>query len=151
MARSEDEARPRSAGAVQLRFEIGAYSPKTMPMARLARYLDNLATVLGEIRSVHLVSVDEGSTVPVLAVDPEAYGKVRQRAAEVHNKEAPPGVLKASRAIEADLAAENARHADVIDHQGTLEPCFEASVSRWRIRRPVSSPAPPSRSSPRSP
>ena len=81
---------------MQLRFEIGAYSPKTMPMARLARYLDNLATVLGETRSVHLVSVDEGSTVPVLAVDPEAYGKVRQRAAEVHNKEAPPGVLKAS-------------------------------------------------------
>ena len=119
MARSEDEARPRNAGAVQLRFEIGAYSPTTMPMARLARYLDNLATVLGETRSVHLVSVDEGSTVPVLAVDPEAYGKVRQRTEEVRNREAPPAVLKASRAIEADLAADNARYADVVDHHGT--------------------------------
>ena len=75
---------------MQLRFEIGAYSPTTMPMARLARYLDNLATVLGETRSVHLVSVDEGSTVPVLAVDPEAYSKVRQRTDEVRNQEAPP-------------------------------------------------------------
>ena len=119
MARSEDEARPRDARAVQLRFEIGAYSPTTMPMVRLARYLDHLATVLGETRSVHLVSVDEGSTVPVLAVDPEAYGKVRQRAAEVRNKEASPAVLKASRAIETDLATDNARYADVVDDHGT--------------------------------
>lgn len=119
MARSEDEARrPQSARAVRLRFKIGAYSPTTMPMARLARYLDNLATVLGETRSVHLVSVDEGSTVPVLSVDAEAYGKVRQRADEVRRQEAPPAVLKASRAIEADLAADNARYADVVDHHG---------------------------------
>ena len=74
MARSEDE-RSRLTGnrPVQLRFKIGAYSPATMPMARLARYLDNLATVLGEPSSVHLVSVEDGSTVPVVAVAREAY------------------------------------------------------------------------------
>ena len=79
MARSGDERRRlNGARAVELRFKINAYSPTTMPMVRLARYLDNLATVLGETNSVHLVSVEEGSTVPVLTVDWEAYPKLRQ-------------------------------------------------------------------------
>ena len=119
MARSEDERRRlKKARAVQLRFEIGAYSPTTMPLARLARYLDNLATVLGESNCVHLVSVEEGSTVPILTVDWEAYPKLRQRANEVRNREGAAHVLKARRAIEDDLAADNARYADLVDEHG---------------------------------
>lgn len=119
MARSEDERRRgRGARAVRLRFEIGAYSPTSMPMARLARYLEHLATVLGEASSVHLVSVEEGSTVPILAVEWEAYPKLRQRANEVRNREGAAHVLKARRAIEDDLAADNADYADLVDEHG---------------------------------
>ena len=118
MARTEQDRRGAEARLVELRFTISAYSPATMPMARLARYLDNLATVLGETHSVHLVSVEEGSTVPVLAVEWEAYRKVRQRANEVRNQEGSAHVLKARRAIEDDLAADNARFADLVDEHG---------------------------------
>ena len=119
MARSGDERRRlNGARAVELRFKINAYSPTTMPMVRLARYLDNLATVLGETNSVHLVSVEEGSTVPVLTVDWEAYPKLRQRTNEVRNREGSTYVLKARRAIEDDLAADNAESAELVDEQG---------------------------------
>ena len=130
MARSEDERRRLDGTrAVQLRFEIGAYSPTTMPLARLARYLDNLATVLGETHSAHLVRVDGGSTVPVLAVEWKAYRQVRQRATEVHNHQGSAHVLKAKRAIEEDLATDNARHADLVDEDGARILRF-ASASR---------------------
>ena len=119
MARSIDERRHlNGARAVALRFKINAYSPTTMPMARLARYLDNLATVLGETNSVHLVSIEEGSTVPVLKIDWEAYPKLRHRANEVRNREGSAHVLKARRAIEDDLAADNAESAELVDEQG---------------------------------
>lgn len=119
MARSRDERRRvKGARAVELRFKINAYSPTTMPMVRLARYLDNLATVLGETNSVHLLSVEEGSTIPVLTVDWEAYPKLRQRANEVRNREGSTHVLKARRAIENDLAADNAESAELVDEQG---------------------------------
>ena len=120
MARSEDErGRLTEARAVELRFKIDAYSAATMPMARLARYLDNLATVLGETNSVHLVSVEAESTVPVLTVEREAYAKVRQRATEVRNQDGPAHVQKARRAIEDDLAADNAAQAELVDEDGT--------------------------------
>ena len=119
MARSEDERRRlKGVRAVKLRFKISAYSPATMPMARLARYLDNLATVLGETKSVHLVGVEDGSTIPVLAVEYEAYRKVRQRASEVRNCEGSEYVLKARRAIEDDLAADDAEYAELVDEEG---------------------------------
>ena len=119
MARSIDERRHlNGARAVALRFKINAYSPTTMPMARLARYLDNLATVLGETNSVHLVSIEEGSTVPVLKIDWEAYPKLRHRANEVRNREGSAHVLKARRAIEDDLAADNAESAELVDEEG---------------------------------
>ena len=119
MARSEDERR-RLEGirAVKLRFRISAYSPATMPMARLARYLDNLATVLGETKSVHLVGVEDGSTIPVLTVEHEAYPKLRQRVNEVRNCEGSEYVLKARRAIEDDLAADDAEFAELVDEEG---------------------------------
>ena len=119
MARSEDERHCiKEVREVQLRFKISAYSPATMPMARLARYLDNLATVLGETRSVHLVGIEDGSTIPVLAVDYDAYPKLRQRADELRNCEGSEHALKARRAIEDDLAADDAEYAELVDEAG---------------------------------
>ena len=119
MARSEDERRRlNDASAIKLRFRIDAYSPATMPMVRLTRYLENLGTLLGETDSVHLVGVEAGSTIPVLAVEYEAYPKLRERAREVHNGGASPQILKARRAIEEDLAADNAGGAELVDEDG---------------------------------
>jgi hypothetical protein len=37
-----------SAGAAEYRFRIDAFTPETMPMARLAEYMSQLAQLLGE-------------------------------------------------------------------------------------------------------
>ena len=143
MARSRDERRHlNGARAVALRFKINAYSPTTMPMARLARYLDNLATVLGETNSVHLVSIEEGSTVPVLKIDWEAYPKLRHRANEVRNREGSAHVLKARRAIEDDLAADNAESAELVDEEGARILRFAGAT---RVEEPEYGPFSPTR------
>lgn len=55
----------------ELRFKIEGkvngveMTPFTMPMARLALYLHDLAHLFGYRDSVHLISVEPGSAVPV--------------------------------------------------------------------------------------
>lgn len=78
----------------EFRFRISAYSPLTMPISRLAEYLSELAKILGEDQSVHLVELEEGSTVLVHKIDQEAVPKVRDRAAAVQRGEAPAAVMR---------------------------------------------------------
>ena len=103
---------------VEFRFEIKAYSPATMPLERLARYLEKLSVILGETRNVHLLRIDGGSTVPVLVVDWESLPKVKKRANDVRNNEGPDEAQKARRAIEGYLAEDNAKYGDLVDQHG---------------------------------
>ncbi|MGQ0529996.1 MAG: hypothetical protein ACT4PG_09325 [Panacagrimonas sp.] len=63
-------------------FTIGAYSPKTIPMARLAEYLTALADLIGEKDRVHFEGLKPGSTVVRIRVQPEARVRSRQRIQE---------------------------------------------------------------------
>ena len=56
-----------------------SFTPATLPMARLADYLADLATVLGEKEHVHFVELREGSATVVHLVDHVAIPKVRAR------------------------------------------------------------------------
>ena len=103
---------------VEFRFEIKAYTPTSMPLERLARYLDHLAMLLGETKSVHLVRIDTGSTVPVVSVEWESVPKVKKRANDVRNNEGSATACAAKRAIETDLAEDNAEYGDLLDHHG---------------------------------
>lgn len=103
---------------VEFRFEIKAYSPEKMPLERLARYLENLAILLGETKSVHLLRIEGGSTVPVVAIEWEALPKVKKRANDVRNNEGPAEARTAKRNIEKDLADDNAQYGDLLDHHG---------------------------------
>lgn len=89
-----------------------------MPLERLARYLDHLATILGETKSVHLDRIEGGSTVPVLRVDWESVPKVKRRANDVRNNDGPAEALRAKRDLEKDLAEDNAEYGDLLDHHG---------------------------------
>jgi hypothetical protein len=59
------------------KFRIGAYSPASIPMARLAEYMLAIADVYGERENVHFDSLKKGSTVVVSRVEREAVPKVR--------------------------------------------------------------------------
>lgn len=103
---------------LEYKFQIDAFTPDTIPMARLAEYLTDLANVLGEQQSVHLEKIVEGSTVPVLRVDWEAEPKIRDRIQAIKTDEAPEEAIRAARQINRRLAEDNAR-GFLIDPHGT--------------------------------
>jgi hypothetical protein len=97
-----------AAGAAEYRFRIDAYSPETMPMARLADYMAELARLLGEPAAVHFKRLARGSTVLVHSVDREAVPKVRHRAVSVRRGDGPQEAVRAFRTINKLLREDNA-------------------------------------------
>lgn len=92
---------------VDYRLKIDAYTPDTMPMARLAEYMTELAVMLGEERSVHFRRLERGSTVLVQRVEREAVPKVRERLASVRRQDAPPEAAKACAMLNRLLKEDN--------------------------------------------
>lgn len=63
----------------EFEFRIDGYTPTTIPMNRLAEYMSDLASLLGEHKSVHFVRIVKGSVRLVHAIEYEAEPKVRAR------------------------------------------------------------------------
>jgi hypothetical protein len=96
-----------------------------MPLGRLVEYLTDFAELLGEQKSVHLIRVEEGSTVPVMLVEREAEPKVLERLDAIQRGEAPPEAKRAFERIDEKLRKDNAtgivlspEKAQVIDFPG---------------------------------
>ncbi len=86
---------------------IGAYKPTTIPMARLAEYMSELAVLLGETSNVHFVRLDEGSTKIVSKVDDEAIPKVNSRVSLARMGDGPTDAIKAIKNINRKLHEDN--------------------------------------------
>lgn len=91
----------------EYRFRIDAYTPDTMPLGRLADYLNELATVLGEDKFVHLLRLEPGSTIVVSRIEAEAVPKVRERTAAIRRGEAAADAMRAYRRINSLLQEDN--------------------------------------------
>lgn len=76
-----------------------AYTPETLPMARLAEYMGKMATLLGEKSYVHFVRLEEGSAALLQDVEPEAQPVVRERIHAMHQDAGPPDVRQAYEAL----------------------------------------------------
>jgi len=94
----------------EYRFKIDAYTPKTIPMARLAEYMLDLATLLGEKEHVHFLRLEGGSTTVVQMIDKESLPKVGARISSINvaEGEGPEDALRAFKAIDRHLAEDNA-------------------------------------------
>ena len=94
----------------EYRFRIDAFTPETIPMSRLAEYMGDLATLLGETERVHFVRLERGSTVLVQTIERESLPKVRNRIQRINvtEEEGPEDALRAFRAIDRRLAEDNA-------------------------------------------
>jgi hypothetical protein len=94
----------------EYKFRIDAYTPATMPMSRLAEYMQDLAALLGEKEHVHFVRLDPGSTVLVQQIDRESVPRVHARvsAINVTEGEGPEDALRAFKALDRRLAEDNA-------------------------------------------
>lgn len=95
-------------GGGAYRFVIDAYSPATIPMARLAEYMRELANIFGEPAGVHFDRLEKGSTVLVSKIDHEAIPKVHNRVLAVRRREGPSEAMRAYRAVNRLLRDDNA-------------------------------------------
>ena len=101
--------RPKGSRAAEYRFKINAYTPETMPMARLAEYMAELAAILGEEKSVHFLRIEAGSTSLVHKVEHEAIPKVEARALSVVRGEGPTEAKRSYRRVNKMLREDNAK------------------------------------------
>jgi hypothetical protein len=98
----------------EYRLKINAYSRDTMPMKRLAEYLTDMATLLGEESHVHLIAIESGCTCPVFLVDWEAEPKVMDRLEKAKRGEGPDDPRQAIVNINTRLRKDNAS-ADLLN------------------------------------
>ena len=108
---------PKNRKQREYRFEMDAFSPTTIPMARLAEYVSDLARMFGNNNNVHLLKIESGSTVPVILVEWEAEPKVRDRLRAIKSHEAPEEAQQAVKDIDRRLLQDNAR-AVLVDPVG---------------------------------
>jgi hypothetical protein len=93
---------------IQYEFKIDAFTPQSLPMARLAEYMSDLAMLLGNTEKVHFVRLKKGSATLVHQIEWEAAPKVYERIRAIRQSEAPPDVMKAYSSIDRRLASDNA-------------------------------------------
>ena len=75
-------------------FSLDAFTPSTIPMARLAEYLRELAALLGSPEKVHFRRIMSGSVRIVATVEREAAPKVRARLQNARDPEGPKEVRR---------------------------------------------------------
>lgn len=112
-------------------FYIAAYSPETIPMARLARYMQAFAAMLGHEHGVHFDHLKPGSTQVVTRIEREEIPKVADQLDRVRRREASQEALRAWDEIDRLLAEDNAtgyvyagsnQSAQIIEFPGVKRP-----------------------------
>jgi hypothetical protein len=94
--------------ARQKRMIFDAYSPDTIPMAKLADYMTDFAELLVKEHVVHFETVEPGSTQIVSRVEFEDVPKVKARLTEMRNGTAPKQLVQLMAQIDNHLANDNA-------------------------------------------
>ena len=102
--------------AARFHLKISAYSPETIPMARLAEYMQELAALMGSEAHVHYRGATKGSTVLHAEVEAEDIPKVEDRLRTAATDNATAEMRKVLARIEALLRADNAR--GTLTHNG---------------------------------
>ena len=87
---------------------IDAYSPETIPMARLAEYMQRFAKLLGHEDAVHFERLKPGSTQLAARIEHEQIPKVDDRLELIAQGEAPADLAKAHDELDRLLATDNA-------------------------------------------
>ncbi|WP_271299654.1 hypothetical protein [Sphingomonas sp. CV7422] len=95
-------------GPVEYVFSIDAFSPTSLPMARLAEYLTALSRMLGHPEHTHFLRVDPGSAELVHMVDAVDAPKVETRINDIRIGAGTKDGVKARQQLEDLLANDNA-------------------------------------------
>ena len=88
-------------------FKLDGFTPDTLPMARLAEYLTDLASLLGEKERVHFKEVKDGSAALAYDVEAVAVPKVKERVRRARIADADSEERKAFENIDHRLRKDN--------------------------------------------
>jgi hypothetical protein len=78
----------------RLIFYIDAYSPNTIPMAKLAAYMADLAALLGREHAVHFAGLEPGSTKLAARVEFDDVPKLTARLRDIARDKPPKDAVK---------------------------------------------------------
>jgi hypothetical protein len=101
-------------------------TPTTIPLARLALYLADLAQLLGHSESVHLIKIEEGSAQPVFYVDADEESRITTQVQQAKRGLGPSKANRAYKKLDNKLREDNAsatfvnisEQAEVIEFPG---------------------------------
>jgi hypothetical protein len=114
------------------------WTPLTIPMARLVEYLADLAAMLGHEDHVHLRTVEDGSTQPIVYMHPEVYEAAIAQMHAAQRGEGPDKANAAYRRINDRLITDNgiAEFVDIEKKAKILE--FPGrNLSRFKAIKPI--------------
>jgi hypothetical protein len=83
----------------ELHFSIEGTTPQTFPMARLASYLRELATLLGSEDDIHFLRVEDGSAKCAMEIDAEIEPTISERVWQAKKGFGPKDAVKALKTI----------------------------------------------------
>lgn len=113
-------------------FKIDAFTLETLPMARLAAYLVQLASLFGNPERVHFDKLKRGSAILLTKVETQAVPKVEARLHQATELDAPEDVAKIYRTVNKMLREDNAsgvlkksKGATIIKFPGKKAPIAE--------------------------
>src|ERR1043166_3918306 len=89
-------------------FKIDGFTPDTLPMARLAAYMVQLAALFATPERVHFDKLKRGSAIVQTKVEPQAVPKVEMRLRIAGTIDAPEDVEKTCRVLNKMLRDDNA-------------------------------------------
>lgn len=92
----------------EIKFQIEAFSPETIPMLRLGEYMAEFAKLLANHKSVHFRRLEAGSTVVAAAIEYEDAPKVNKRLLEVKRSEGPKDATDSFSRLNVMLREDNA-------------------------------------------
>lgn len=92
----------------EYRFVLGSLAPETLPMARLATYLDHLARILGETEHVHFERLESGTGAVIYSVDAEAVERVEGRIQSIASGYIPKDAKRSLDGLNECLATDSA-------------------------------------------
>ncbi len=116
------------ADGTEFTFTMDVYKPETIPMKRLAEYMQEVAKLLGSEHGVHFAELRGGSTVLAALADAVSEPKVTKRLFLVKNTGGPQDAQQAWRKIDDMLVEDNGIAAiakegsNVIEFPGRTRP-----------------------------
>lgn len=113
----------------EYRFMIEGYTPATLPLERLAKYMTQLAKLFGTPEAVHFKAIEAGSVQLLQTVDTAHANAVQQRVAAMQAGEGATEAVKASEQIERLLGEDRA--------SGWLAAGRDEVVMRFTPAKPV--------------